>query len=362
MRVVLYPFFSQQNKCTGKFRLQSDSGVKLYTYIANKLVEARHLVYFVLPDTRQCEDDIQVNAYVHRVPYPLAVDNLQRRLQWEPGWLRFLSVNADIILTQHEFLAYPIKCLSPKTKVAMECGILPDTAWQQTADMFELAWDAADLIHCNSETLRKHIGRLSTNSYKATVWSFAYDDARLHRDPIAQRPCIDVLFNSRASSTNYSNHELFIAAMQQLPQYSVVMTDPTSYLRSQMLVLQWLPGHPLNTEQYLNVLRNSRVVVGLTANGYGGYAFREAIAAGALPVALRVPEYVELLGENWPYYIEELTVSAVQGAIAAALQYGRSSVSAEVNDNMWRNLRQSSYSAAWQVAKTDLERLYADRN
>src|SRR6516162_2098916 len=139
MRVTLYPFFSQQDKVSGLFRLRSDSGVRIYCHIANRLAD-RHDVTFVLPPEAQCVD---VCPYLHRrvhtsrVPYRVVLSNLDRRLQWDPAWLR--SLECDLILTQHEFLAYPLRCLLPNQRIAMECGIRPETAWPETAAMFPLA-------------------------------------------------------------------------------------------------------------------------------------------------------------------------------------------------------------------------------
>jgi len=218
----------------------------------------------------------------------------------------------------------------------MECGIRPDTAWPETKAMFPLAWKAASLIHCNSIQLAKMVSEEGGN---AKVWQFAYEDSiviprNLPRD-------IDVLFPARCSATNYSNHLAFIRAFND-DVLCTCMTDPTNYL-----------GHSLElgSVEYSNTLHRSKVVVGLTDNGYGGYAFREAIAAGACPVALDTPEYRELLTDAWPYLC---TLDDVRQIAEKALATGWKSLGTKLVQQVSENLRNSSYSQAWISAKEDL--------
>lgn len=340
MRVTLYPFFSQQNKITNKFRLDSDSGVKLYAYIAKQLVALGHEVQFVLPPCEQREGAVRLSC-AELVSPALEVSNLDRRLQWDPAWLRRAG-QCDLLLTQHEFLAYPLRCLYPQLRIVMECGIRPDTAWPETKDMFPLAWRAATLVHCNSQNLADAV---TDGGGRAVVWSFAYDD-RLAVPRHSNRD-VDVLFNARCSATEYSNHSAFVSAMKGT-ELRVQMTDPTNYLRQRGEVLEWT-GDPV--EHYEELLHRVKVVVGLTDNGYGGYAFREAVAAGACPVALRSPSYTELLTDEWPYLCE---LSTVRSTVESAVKTGWKSIGTKLVQQVSENLRKSSYSAAWRKAKEDL--------
>lgn len=341
MKAVFYPFFSQQNKLTRKFLLASDSGVKLYAYMARRLAEEGWDVEFVLPQEEQCESAFGVFGRVRRAPYALALNNLDRRLQWEPAWLR--SLECDLLFTQHEFLAYPLRCLLPAQRIAMECGIRPTTAWSQTREVFPLAWRAANLVHCNSGTLAEEV---SAYGARTAVWRFSYDgvlEEELERD-------VDVLFNARASATGYSNHGAFLQAFSG-SKLRAKMTDPTSYLRNQGCTE--LLTEPLCTFQYKRLLKRTRVVVGLTANGYGGHAFVEAIAHGACPVALRTPEYVELLTPEWPYYC---SLSDIAEVVEAALECGPD---VPAIDAVRRNVAACSYAEAWKVARESIACLLA---
>lgn len=350
MRATFYPFFSQQDKLTGKFLLESDSGVKLYRFIAEQLAGEGWEVRFVLPKQNQCKHDFDApeGVDVLVVPVDLELDNLRRRLQWNPSFLTHVA-DCDIVFTQHEFLAYPIRCLAPNTRVVMECGLTPETAWPQTRDMFPLAWKAATAVHCNSKTLASMIRPYA----KAFVWQFAYDE-KLLLPSIARN--IDVVFPARASSTNYSNHVAFVEAMRS-SNLRVRMTDPTRYMQlTATCPKEWL-GDPLDSTNYRLLLSRSKVVVGLTNNGYGGYAFREAIANGCIPVALYTAEYIELLGLHWPYYCESLNPSHVRAVVEAAVRRGWDGVPKGMRGAMLQRNGASSYQEAWKVASNDIKEL-----
>jgi hypothetical protein len=353
MRILLYPFFSQQDKRTGKFLLESDSGVKLYSYIASRAMGEGWSTAFVLPQASQCEDSewTPPGSYI-RYPGHLEQSNLDRRLQWDSRWLRVCADVADVILTQHEFLAYPLRCLVPNSRIVMECGIRPETVWPQTGALFPLAWDAADLVHCNSWTLTDEMRLRGVN---ASCWQFAVPE---DVGPSLASKAVDVLFNSRASATGYTNHDVFLRAMEGT-DLRVLVTDPTSYLRLEGgCSCDWLPPEPLDRKSYVEALQSSTVVVGLCNNGYGGYAFREAMAAGALPVALRAPEYEELLTPMWPYYAKALDPHEVYIAVVRALEGGWAGVPDDVRFSVEHRLRQSSYREAWRTARHDIVTVY----
>lgn len=345
MRVVLYPFYSQQDKTSGKFLFDSDSGYRLYSYMAKQMLEVGWQPLMVIPQSDQWAHKPELTCDAITAPFRIAPNNLDRRLQWEPSWLKSLAQYSKLILTQHEFLAYPLRCLAQQCKVVMECGIKPDTAWPQTAELFPMAWRSATAIHCNSEELASQCRPHCPNVFH---WKFGYDDSMLDAAGSMRRD-VDVIFPARASSTNYSNHAVFMQAMA--PEWRVVMTDPTSYLRSQGLVSQWTGPEPYSRDGYIRILSRSKVVVGLTDNGYGGYAFQEAIAMGCVPVALRTPEYEALLGADWPYYC---TLDDVRSIVALALERGWP---AESKAGVATRIAQGSYSIAWSTAYSDLQRL-----
>lgn len=356
MRVTLYPFFSQQCKVTRRFRLDSDSGVRLYEHLGRTLRAFGHSVTIVTPPHHQCNTMLRTPLTQHVLP-ELELDNLDRRLQWLPSAWRWLAQQTDLLLTQHEHLPYVMRCLGYTGKLVMEVGMRPETAYS-TQDLFPLNWKACDLIHCNSHQLASELA-MYHGVRNTTVWTYAFDDVLAA--PQDMPKTIDVLFNARASATDYSNHKLFVREVQQVlaerPGLQVRCTDPTGYLRkSGDCPQEWVYGVPLAREEYVDVMQRARVVVSLTDNGYGGYAYREAMACGAVPVVPNMPEYVELLGHDWPYVCHVGTPGSVAKAIVRALDGGRPPQWADA----WNRLMLSSYTNTSLRARRDLEELFHD--
>jgi hypothetical protein len=347
VRALLYPYCSMQDKRQQLFRLSSDAGVKLHLFIAGRMLAKGWEPALALPQEYQCCDEPLFPCTAVRLPYTAELDNFTRRLQWVPSWLRRIADRFDLVLTTHETLAYPLRAFAgEKLRIVTEGGLAVADA---TRELVELSWGASDLVHCNSRQLQE----LAEPHAQTSLWQFAYEDSiaeprELYRD-------IDVLFSSRASAAGYTSHELFLEAARS-SHWSVLVTDPTSYLRSRGGAVG-VPAEPLDREQYIDALHRSRVVVGLVKDGSSGWALREAMAAGACPVTLHNRDYEDLLTPDWPYYCTA-TAAGVKEAVEDALHSGWSGIPAAVQQEARRRLRASSYSEAWKQAEKDLEALW----
>ena len=333
--MILYPFFGSQDKRTGRFRLNTDSTVKLFAYIAAKsTVET----CFVLPQQSQCEDELVLpsNVWMLRLPYLLDLNNLHRRLHWVPEHLMSLPERCTV-MTSHDFLPYPLKCLRPDMRIISE-GVDSEVAWTQTRDIFPLAWKSSDIVFCRSRRLQEQIDPFATTR----LWPFAYNEDEVLQSDVKD---VDVLFNARASATDYTNHKQFIAAMLGT-SIRVRMTDQTNYLKdSNSVPSDWLTG-PLSGVPYYELLSRSRVVVCLTRDNYGGRAIREAVASGACPVVPHLPEYIEVFGEDWPYYVtDDLRVT-----VERALERGWP----DTRERVMSTLASQSFQSTWEMAKEDV--------
>lgn len=335
MNIAFLPYYSQQDKVTGKFRINTDSPVKFYSFMARELAKLGHDVTFYVPHSNQCVDilpiDSVVGCKIHYTGKNLPLCNKTRRFHWDTAWLS--SLHHDMLITSHEYIAIPLKILRPTMKVIVECGFEPESSFPGANQLFPVAWSMADLVHCSNA----HLADMVENGSDGTpvVWRLGYDVEIAKPRNVSRY--IDVLFSARASSTNYTNHNIFIDALRGEP-YKVLMTDQTNYLRrTGECPIEWLPERPLVGEAYIDMLHRSKVVVGLMENGYGGHAFREAIACGCIPVALNIPEYRELLGEDYPFLCSRAAVS-IRSAIEDALRFGT---------QMQSSVTKYSYQAAW---------------
>jgi hypothetical protein len=344
--VALVPFLSQQDKVTGEFLLSTDSGLRLYTFLGLALQERGWHVQMHLPPYVQCEK-YSLKLPTHHTDHAWPVSNLERRLDWHISHLKELVCD-DLVLTQHETLAVPLSVLG--AKVVTEFGMKPGTAWPETEPLHTLARKASALVHCNSEELARYATRVE-GCCSAKVWCFGYDKREFVGGGY-DAPRLSVLFNARSSSTNYSNHRVFVEAVKR--RTDARMVDPTGYLAKSNEGVGVLPR--MKRSEYLRVLHESRVVVSLVDNGYGGYAFYEALAAGCCPVTLDTPAYREVLTDCWPYFTS-LNPLEVEAHVDRAMRWGWANVPYDVRAEVARCLAGRSYQAATEQAILDLEEL-----
>jgi hypothetical protein len=336
MHVMLWPFYSSQDKQRRQFLLASDSGVKFHRYLAERLLADGHNVTVIQPPKMyRAQDGFRwpEGCLTYKIDMPL--DNRVRRLHWPVGEE---LAECDVLFTTHVFLAYPARMLNPKLHIIMECGVAPETAYPEMAELFPLAWRAADLVHCSNEALAKRVREAGGN---AVVWPFGYDERIAEAAPMLTRD-VDVLFNARCSNTGYSNHELFRDATAGMER--VVMTDRTNLLGA---------SPQFSDSDYRVLLHTSKTVVGLMASGFCGYAFMEAVACGCCPIALRTPEYEELLTPAWPYYCEA-NADSVRDAIRRALTLGWWGVPTQLEMELQNRLAKCTYQNVWERCRAYL--------
>lgn len=197
MKITFWPFCSQQDKYSKLFRLSSDSIVKAYSYMANKSLELGWTPCMVLPHKVQRADSAPISARVMDLTpsEPIELDNRLRRLQWLPSFAEAVAKGSDVVVTQHEHMAVPLRVLNSKLKIVTEHGG-NDGAWpcRPTYELFRLAWGCSDLVHCSCQELADQVpGEVATS-----VWEFAYEDSLRTFGNHGDR-CYDVMFNARAS-------------------------------------------------------------------------------------------------------------------------------------------------------------------
>lgn len=336
MRATFWSFWSQQDKQSGKF-LPTCSSVKTYIYLAQRL--SRELGWdckLVTP--------LQLPAYssvfdgVPTVETQMPVENELRRLHWDAGFIRHIAHNSDLVVTSNDFIPIPLRQFSSKLRIVSEVSVLPGTASKGDQELFRLAWNSCDALHCNNELTRQAV-QAHPRRWK---WQFSYpaellNKPRRHWHEREHR----AVFNARLSATGYSHHT---EVMEQVPD--ILVCDPTNYLGKRT-------GDQSRVD-YLFDLLNSKVVVCVTEGGGSTHALREAVAMGCLPVTTRSPEYTELLTERWPYYCR---LDSIGSAVHFAHRSGWRCVPAEVKQRIAERLRECTYESAYETAKTNLQEL-----
>jgi hypothetical protein len=333
MQVTLLPFFSKQCKQSASFMLSEDSGVRMLAYMASRFLAEGHRPVLVLPELLQCKSAYTPPCEVLRAGW-LPMDNLVRRVHWPAPLLSRIAQLGGSVITLHETAAVPLRVLNSRLKLFTECGMRLSTVWPQTDELIKLAWCSSDMVHCCSEQLRKQVDAAETS-----VWQFAYPDKLA--EPRSCVRDIDVLFNSRCSSTGYTHHQDFQAAMRGSSMRWAVL-DSTQYLGAHTVP---------DRDEYESILHRSRAAVCLIRSGQVPIAFKEAVAAGAVPVCVPEPEYVDVLGASWPYYCTDYTVRLVaERAAEAGWPDG-------TREAVMGRIRPSSFSEAWKLAYSDWRRV-----
>lgn len=383
-RIALLPFFSQQNKQTGGFLLSSCVATKHCMYIGRRIMqELKWDVRLIIPDSKidswpVVSKEIRNSMETRSAPIPN--ENFAQRLSWYPEQWSRLFGDCDILYTSHELIGWAIKRQMPKLKVLQMHYLSPSTAWPWMRPLFELNYMAADRLTCLSQPMRLAIQRDLIDSYAmrhqhiahgdilnhVSCWPLSVNTDALQSGGFPPERDIDLLFVLRGSSTNYSHHQEFFAALDILRRRGwrklVGFTDYTRYLSNEKcfefsgvepyIVL----GDPQDQEQYKQFLYRSKAVIGLCDNGYGGESVREAVYCGAYPILLDCPGYWRLVGSQWPGLVMGVNPLTIADAIERAFDHGLwGQVTPAQIDAVHQNLHYETYNEVWQDAiKPDL--------
>lgn len=321
--LVVYPFYSQQDKLTGQFILDTCGTSKMLAWLIDRIQEELGWnCTVVLPDSNCTPHPFKCAVYKTAMP----INNRHNRIHWDTVALRRLFQTADIALLNHETLATPLRALFPRLKIVQQCLVEP-----QPAELFVSAWKNADLVVVHGEFAQQYIKNMY--NIPAESWLMGYD-ASISQQAILRD--MDVFFATRSSVTNYTHHQEFIEATKQLHKLKIVYADPTNYLCQLLPTEQYIGRY-----EYATALQRTKVAVFLHS-GWFSFALREAIAAGCIPVVLDHPSFDELLGEKYAYKTQLDTIAkTVFAALHSNLQL----------------IPKESFQDAWPKIRRDLEAL-----
>src|SRR5262245_51497062 len=113
MKLIIQPFFSQQNKETGLFRLMTCGACKQLDFIAQKAQqELGWEVTAMLPFSYQCENSQHpFPCYVRRTYIPNS--NPVQQIHWDTTELQRVYSNYDIAISNHELLPTALRVVTP---------------------------------------------------------------------------------------------------------------------------------------------------------------------------------------------------------------------------------------------------------
>ena len=155
---------------------------------------------------------------------------------------------------------------------------------------------------------------------KSSIWDFGFSSAKCQNAKVEFKPSTytvpTILFLNRLSGINYTHHQQFIDAVNELfkerQDFRVFFTNP-----SQKVTNLWLKENvkpyieliktPLSRKEYFKLLTECNISVHLFLKElYGGCAHREATYFDNLiQVVPEVNEYARIHGKNYPFYVKE---------------------------------------------------------
>lgn len=326
-KLAIYPFFSQQNKATNKFILDTCASAKQTAWLAEAVQQ--YLGWDACAAIPAGCTSYPYKCETREVLLP-PVNPLQQ-IHWDAFALAKFFRGADVALCNHELIAIPLRRMYPRMRIITMCLVRPEPL-----SLFQLAWESSDLVVAQGNYMAKRIAMLTKKP--VVPWELCYDKEKFTRDVNTVRP-IDVLFVNRSSASNYTHHLEFMEAMRN-SALRVAYVDPTSYLRLTGVNVEIFPP-----TSYMDALYSSKVAVAFNDSWYGGLSIREAVAAGCCPALLRLPCFEDMVGITWPYFAETLDplhiLQAVEAAVASPIQL----------------LCDFSYQAAWPGIMHDLQEL-----
>jgi hypothetical protein len=325
MKKVLYiPFFSQQDKETGEFILESDSNMHIMRNIVKVLNGFECDVDVALPYE---PSGIMIGDYNYKYFKPFN-NNVMQRYHFEANdYINLFSEKYDLIInntppvTKNIYATYYYlykkfpKIVSITHFVDYPSMVkVPDkiSYWSRQVDSAEVSNLSVFISSLSKKMFLEESGL--DNSDKITVWkmSFSIEEIDLLINKVEKYPVKTIVFPNRISSTGYSNHEIFIEAVNILwkkrKDFQVIFTNTTKYYSKNMINNSIPCAFFVDTEKrkdYLNMLSRSHVAVSLFLNDvHGGLAIRESIYCGCVPVVTNVYDYVNIVPEDYSYFVE----------------------------------------------------------
>lgn len=387
--VVIYPFFSQQDKATGQFLLESCGSTKMNLFLAQRITQRLGWsVTMVFPKENEVATYPDFGAYHLEPPlfrtFPMHIpsNNMYQRLHWEPEKWTALLDRADLCINHHEVLGWPLARMFPHLKIVQMNVVSPREPWPWMAPLFFETWKSVDLIVTLGRPMQDEIaetmevvlrGESIEGCADIALWPLSYDEQKLTD---VDRPIdkdIDLLFVLRGSSTNYSHHVEFLQAIPILRRQGykgkIAFTDITRYMATNRMFdglegpIEILP-EPKTQDAYVKMLWRSKAVIAMNDNQHGGMSFREAVYCGACPIVPPYRGYTDMVGTDWPYLIDEMKPESIAEAVidAEANCYWVGTNEAQ-SKRLHKLVKLESFQAAWDLRiRPDLVRLMGERD
>lgn len=346
-KILWFPILSLQDKNTLLFNLEADQHFQLILGI-QELLKKDFDVTFVLPhsySTTSVEKtiiDYGNIGYENIIFHKFVPSNLGQRYDFDYAFYNYLLLEKkpDIIFNWCDCLSRNFKTIiemnNLKTKIITfyvfidvpGLNLVPiDYSYFIRQVDSALVSDAIYFMtELNEKTFCKNAERFNTVICNSHVAEFSFSQKRLDEQSKGLKPIPHekkwIVFPNRLSSNNYSRHIEFIKAINSLysrrQDFEVIMTNPTKYMSDNKLekivksIVFPYGKISLDRRQYLNLLLSSEYCCALFKELHGGFAIREAIYFGCIPIVPMINDYAKFhhlydgLKGFWAYIDQDL--------------------------------------------------------
>jgi hypothetical protein len=293
---------------------------------------------------------------VKYIPYNFPIDAFLNRQHFDVYfWENILQNNYDIIINniaeQSRNIKTLIEVLNKKAKLVTQCFWMdcPEINEAKVPVSYSYDWRIFDGYECSDLcvfTCESTLKAFSANSFKkfnkkyikkilarSTIWDFGFSQIEANKYKIQKNKNKKklILFLNRLSMINYTHHQEFIEAINNIVRYrndfEVIFTNPSEKFSNKWLKENCsnvkLLNHSLNRKEYWELLYKADISVHLfTKERYGGCSNVESIHCDNIVIMPNIFEYSKRGGKNYPFYIDSnINAENIAQVLNAALDY-----------------------------------------
>jgi hypothetical protein len=383
MKVAILPFFSSQDKETGKFLLEKCCTTQISGFLARKFLEMGCEVKVSIPGSTSIKEIERIfpDGAKFMVSKHIFNNNLIQRLEFNAAEMGEFLMDVDLVISHNEINSARLRRLMPfGAKLIQFNHLLPVGVNEWMREEQVASWRACDGVVFLSDLLRNIAYQQTVVTIpKFMVWPMVYSEFEARRflgkiDVMADRP-FTFLFPHRASSNNYTHHREFIEGFEKFYQnlaspvkkmqaVKAAFFDPTGYMRTAEPSLErfdyrytFLKAEERKT--YWKKLKACDAFIALMEDDFhGGVAVREAIRAGVFPILLGTPAYIHLIQTlDIPEVIPFMVKSTSSHYILEAMdKFYKADVNVinSIRCKAMVNVVSESYEKSWITASEDL--------
>ena len=359
--------------------ISADSNINMMVGVFKELVRKTDWEFYVL--IAPIEDFEDINSYdeifkheqVHFVPYNFPIDAFLNRQHFNIFHFDFMYKalpTIDIVWNNIIELSRNIKTYlfqnSKNTKLISCCY------WMDTPEINEAkvdnsisyqyrqfdGYECSDLCIFTCKSTKEaffnnakklfNFSKIKEIKKKSFIWDFGFSKKEANKYKLTEKfDKTTILFLNRLSGINYTHHEEFINAVNELykerQDFQVVFTNPSGKysfdeLRELVNPLYVYKEHSLSRQEYFNLLWKSDISFhGFTKERYGGCSHRESIHCNNIIVSPEVFEYKAIQGNEYSFYVNT-NFSNLKEILNKAIDF-----KGTLSDSVYKNNNNSSF-------------------